>query len=55
MYPAVYVSWLPVVSRKTFSEVGHDYRRHCGISDDGSGKPAVVSSDMVDDLDELFG
>lgn len=52
--PAVDVNWVPCVSCKTFIRVERNYRWYCGIMDDDPGQLADVSSDMVDDFDDVF-
>lgn len=54
MAPAIDVSWLPGLAPKTISEVERDYRRYRGINDDDSGQFADVSTDVVDDFDDVF-
>lgn len=54
MVPAVDVNWLSGISGKTFSEVERYYRRYRDIIDGGSGQPADVTADLVDDLDDVF-
>lgn len=54
MPSAVDVNWLSNVSRKKFSETKCDYRRYRVVVDDDSGQPAVVPTDVVDDIDVVL-
>lgn len=52
--PFVDVNWLPIVQRKTTSEVERDYWRYRGVIDGDVGLPADVSADVVNDVVDLF-